>query len=232
MPTGPAQARVACAARVKQRLHVSSHEREWHHAEVRQRRIASADVGHVEEDAAEVIVRGVPDELGSGIGDGNEVLARRVALDSLDAVVEVAVEHLRLSRGARLRRHDEQSLADADFLLEVANRRRHRGVENVELGIAILLAEGAGQHFGAQAGAAHAEHDRKLEPGFADFVRKRDQFADVRLHGLGDLQPAQRVADDLLVLGVTLPQRGVLLPHACDEVLLSRVFSASWKSSS
>ena len=224
MPTGPPQACVACCRTAQQRLDVAAHDRERHHAEVRQRRVAPANVGHVEKDAAEVVVRGVPDKLRAGVGDSDKVLACRIALDSLDPVVEVAVEHLRFSRGARLRRHDEQGLADADFLLQMANGGRHRGVKNEELRIALLRPEGAGQHLGAQAGTTHAQHDGKLEPGFADLVGKGNQFAHVRLHGFHDIQPAQRVADDGLVLRVALPQRGIFLPHARHEVFFFEAF--------
>src|SRR5271157_5881658 len=51
----------------EQGLYVSTHDREWHHAEVRQGRVAAPDVRHVEEYAAEAIARGVSDELSAGI---------------------------------------------------------------------------------------------------------------------------------------------------------------------
>ena len=175
------------------------------------------------------MVRGVFGELCSRIGDGDEVLTRHVAFDPLHAIVEIALKHLRLGGVARLRRDDEERLADIDLLLQVAYGRGHGGVEDVELRITIFLGEGAAKHLGTQTRSAHAQHYGIFELGLANFLRERDQFGNMRLHGLGNLEPAQRVADDLLVLGIVLPHRGVLLPHAGDDLLLVEILEGAFE---
>ena len=65
MPTGLTQACSSLQGAFEQGLHVSAHDGERNHAEIRQRRVAPTDVGHVEKDPAETMVRGILGELRS-----------------------------------------------------------------------------------------------------------------------------------------------------------------------
>ena len=175
--------------------------------------------GGIDEDLAELVALRVLHELRVRIGDGDEVLAGAIALDLLHAIVEVAVEHHRLGRRARLRRDHEQRSRDVDARLEVAHRLGHRRVENLERRIAFALPEHAPRHFRAEARAAHAEDDDVRELALHALGELAD-LADVLLHLLDDREPAERVGDDLLVRVVVLPERRVFLPDALDEFLL------------
>ena len=87
---------------LEDRPHVDAGQRGGHEPEVRQRRVAPADLGVVEEGAAEAVLLGEVDQRRAGVGDGDEVAA--VALQR----VEVLEQRQRLDRPARLRRDDEQ----------------------------------------------------------------------------------------------------------------------------
>src|SRR5450756_2009972 len=121
---------------------------------------------------------------------------------------------------ARLRRHDKQRFADIDLLLQVAYGRGHGGVEDIELRVTVFLAESAAEHLWTQTRPAHAQHHGIFELGLANFLCERNQLANMGLHSLSKLEPAKRVANDRLVPRIVLPYRGVLLPHAGDDLLL------------
>ncbi len=174
-------------------------------------------------------MRGVLGELCSSIGDSDKVLTRHVALDPLHAIVEIALEHLRFGGVSRLRRHDEERLADIYLLLQVAYGRWHGRVEDVKLRVAVFLVEGAAEHLGTQTGSAHAQHNGIFKLGLANVLCEREQFGNMRLHSLGNLEPAKRVADDRLVLRIVLPHCGVLLPHAGDDLLLVEVLEGDFE---
>ena len=100
---------------------VGAEQRGRDEAEVRQRAVAPADVGVVEEDAPEAALLAERREPRARIGDGDEL--RAVAAGLLPEVVE---GRQRLDRPAGLRRDDEQRLGDVDLGLDVARPRRRR----------------------------------------------------------------------------------------------------------
>ena len=59
---------------------------------------------------------------------------------------------------------DEEGVGEVDLVLEGLHLRGVGGIEDEQLGEAVDLAEGHLEHFGAQAGSAHAEQQRVLEP--------------------------------------------------------------------
>ena len=101
-------------------LDIESHQRRGHHAEVRKRRIASADAGQPEEDVAEVVALGDLLHLRAGIGDGDEAAAGFVRADSLlHALKEILLEDVGLERAARFAGNDEQRLRQIDLALRM-----------------------------------------------------------------------------------------------------------------
>ena len=60
---------------IEQRGDIDARDRRGHHTEVRQRRIAAADIRLIDENAPEVVRFRVLAELRIGIGDSDEVLA-------------------------------------------------------------------------------------------------------------------------------------------------------------
>ena len=100
-------------ARADQRADVGADQRRRHQPEVRQRRVAPADVGRVDEHAAVVLLLGELAEARRRIGDGDEVRARArdVAAAARQRLLpEVPLERLDLDGAARLRGDDEQRL--------------------------------------------------------------------------------------------------------------------------
>ncbi len=172
-------------------------------------------------------MHGIFGELSSRVGDSDKVLARRVALDPLHPIVEIALIHLRFGCVARLRRYDEECLTDIDLLLQVPYGRGHGGVKDVELRTIVFLAEGASEHLGAETRTAHAQHHGVFEFGFANFLCERDDLRNMRLHCLGNLEPAQRAADDRCMPGIVLPHGSVLLPDAGNDLLLVQVLEGA-----
>ena len=90
---------------LQQRLDVHAHQRRRHQAEVRQHRVAPADVRVVLEHPPEAALLGHVDQPAAGVGDRHEL--RAVAAGAL---VEVLHVRQRLHRAARLRGDDEQRL--------------------------------------------------------------------------------------------------------------------------
>ena len=90
---------------MQQGLDVDADQRRRHQAEVGQRRIAAADVGRIDEGAAEPALAGEPLERRAGIGDRDELRA-----PAAGALPEVAEEAVALLGGARLARDDEERL--------------------------------------------------------------------------------------------------------------------------
>ena len=73
-------------------------------------RRAAADLGPVQEDAAEAVLASALLHRGPGIGDRDEVLAGVLAVHGADLVVEILEEDVWLGRAARLGRDDVEGL--------------------------------------------------------------------------------------------------------------------------
>jgi hypothetical protein len=99
---------------VEERGYIEAHRGCRHHAERRKSRVAPADAGLAQKDAPVPPLGGdVLQALRRGIGDHDEVAPRfRLADGAAHAIVEIIAEEIRLERGARLRRHDEQRLVE------------------------------------------------------------------------------------------------------------------------
>ena len=188
---------------------VDPHDRGRHEPEVRERRVAPADVGPAGEDVPEPVDLGHLLQLRPGVGDGDEAAARLLASEALGgALEEVLLEDRGLERGARFARHDEQRRRRIDPALEGADLRRIGGVEHVQLGELRLPAEGPLQHLGAEARAAHAEEQNVREAlGPRGFANAREPVQ-VRELAVGDPEPAEPLR--LIAAG---PQRRVARPE-------------------
>ena len=104
-------------AAVQQRLDADAHQRRRDEPEVRQHRVAAADVGRVEEAAAQPVVVGEALERAPGVGDRDELLGAGQR-------VEIVVLRERLDRRPGLGRDDEQRLLEVDRVLHAERRRR------------------------------------------------------------------------------------------------------------
>src|SRR6185503_17340791 len=97
----------------EQSAHVEPHQRRGNHSEVGKRRVTSTDVGLVKKRALEFKLGCGVDELRTGIGDGDKVLAR-VFFQLTYFFVPKLVEDVWLSRAAGLRGDDKQTTLDVD----------------------------------------------------------------------------------------------------------------------
>ena len=149
------------ARRLFQRRDVDAGDGGRHQAERRQHRIAAADAGHAEEYLAKVLRLGRLLQRRAWIGDGDKMPAGFRFADRVgDALEKVILENIRLGRGARLARHDEQRLAEIERAFDRLDLRRHGGVENAQARKVLFVAEHRRQDFRAEARAAHAEQER------------------------------------------------------------------------
>ena len=196
------------------RAHVDARERGRDDAEVRQRRVAAADVGVVDEGAAEAVLGGDVAHVRAGIGDRDEV--RAVGLQA----VEVLEERVGLDRPAGLAGDDEQRLVEVELLLDRAHLQRLGRVEDVQAQ-AVGVRERLAEDLGREAGPAHAEHDRVRHARVADVGDEGVDLVQARLRRLGDPQPAEPVGD--LRRPLLGPQRDVVLPDAVEDALGARL---------
>ena len=163
-----------------------------HHAEVRERREASADCGVAVEDIAEAVRLGHLLHLRAGIGDGDEVAARLLrAHGFLHFLEEILLEDVGLQRGAGFAGHHDQRIGQIDLVAGGPDLLRVGGIDDAQLGKAGLLAKGHGQHLGTEAGAAHANQQHRLEVGRLHLRAQRGKGCQVLLLPLDDVDPAQ-----------------------------------------
>ena len=125
----------------------------------------------------------------------------------LGAFPEILLEDIWFERAARFAGNDEQGARDIDRAVEMAYLRRIGGIEHVQPGKARAGAKGLRQHFGTEAGAAHAEQHRIGEPGTFHLVRKSFEAPGILQLGFGNGEPAE----PLRLVGVG-PQRGIAVP--------------------
>src|ERR1700730_2579236 len=96
-------------------------------------------------------------ELGAGIRNGDETIARFLLTHGLlYELEEILFEDIGLQRRSGFTRHDEYSVLDIHLVLKRLHLCRIRGVQNEKLREAVDLAEGHLEHFGTEAGSAHA----------------------------------------------------------------------------
>ena len=115
---------------------VDAHARGRNHAEIGERRITPADTGQSEEDAPEFVLLGDLLHLRSRIRDGDE--AASVAAGALE---EILLEDVRLERRSGFAGDDEQRARQVHAALDRENLRRVGGIEDVQLGKSVALAE-------------------------------------------------------------------------------------------
>ncbi len=191
-------------------MNVEPHDRGRHHAEVRERRVTTADARHAKEDVTEAVRLGEFLKLGSRVGDGDELTTCPVHADSLlDQLEEVLLEDVGLERRSRLAGDDEERAVEVQLLLEGSHLGRVGGVQDVQLGKAFDPTERHLEDLGAEARSAHPQ-----EQGVADILllgQLGDPLEPLQVGlelVLGDSQPAQPVG-----LIATGPEGGVPSPQ-------------------
>src|SRR5665213_881027 len=187
---------------------VDAHARRWNHSEVGERRITSTDARQAVEYVPESVALGHLLHLRAGIGDGDE--AAGVAAGTLE---EILLEDVRFERRSRLAGDDKQRARQIDAALNGQDLRRVSGIEHVQLGEPVRLAEGARVHFRAEAGPAHTEQQDVRESTLPYVLGELGELAGVVQLRLDNIQPAEPPA--LIRAG---PQRGIPGPKTCDFI--------------
>ena len=132
-----------------------------------------------------------------------------------EALVEVGVEARRLGGAAGLARDDEERRLEVHGGLHGEHGRRVGRVEHVQVEVALAHAQHLAHDLRREARAAHAEQDRGAVALGTQLVHELGDSLDLLAHALEDAEPAEGVADDLLVrLVLRLPEAGVGLPEA------------------
>ena len=108
----------------QQGANVDALERGRNNAEIRERRIPAPDVRLAVNDRAKLVLPRQLFERSPGIGDGDKIFARPVALELLNAVVEVFEEGQALGGAARFARDQEERSRWIDRLLQPRNTFR------------------------------------------------------------------------------------------------------------
>ena len=110
--------------------------------------------------------------------------------------------------------HNDQGIGQVGVVAGGPYLLRIGGIDDAQLGKVLLLAKGEAQHLGAEAGAAHAEQQNRLEVGRLHLRAQRGIGGQILLLALDDVEPAQP-----FLLAVVGPQGWVLLPEAGNLVV-------------
>ena len=163
------------------------------------------------------LARGVG-EPGSRIGDCDEVRAGVIA-NGLRPLPEMREVRQCFHRRARLARHDVSSRRRIRCSRHSRDREWVGRVEHVERWLTFGASERAAQHFGAQARAAHSEHDAVAPSRLTNLNCQRLQRRKLLVHSADDIEPAKAVVDHQCCGCVTrLPDIRVPMPDARGDV--------------
>lgn len=196
--------------------HVHPHERGRDKAKVGERGIASANIRIVEENAADLMLPHEGFEATAGVGDGDEVLTGFFKAEFFDSVVEEVFEKGQgFDRATGFGGGDVQRAGGVKGVGGFEDVGRMGGVEDGE-GEGGLPGEDAGEHFGREAGAAHAEEEDVGEAFGADFVSEGGEFGGLRGHVGRAVEPAEAVGD---FGGGIRPDGVVVRPDAGGDVI-------------
>ena len=110
---------------LEQSAHVHTLQRGRDHAEVRQGRVAAADIRLAVNDSAELVLARQLFERRSGIGDGHKVLPGAVALQLANTLVEVFEKGQTLGGASRLAGDQKQRARGIDRLLQPHDAGRY-----------------------------------------------------------------------------------------------------------
>ena len=216
--------------RGQERIEVQADERCRHEPDVRERRVAAADVRRVQEDLAEVVVVGERLDALARVRDGHDgraaVVVRVVVLAGVHggfgARPGVRQEGVRLGRRARLRGDDRQRRQRIEVVHDRAHVGRVGRVEDAQREIAVLGAERPVQDVRGEAAAAHARDDRGGEPRRHDPVAEPFEAGDPVREVVGRIQPAQPLRDGRLHAGIVRPQARVPIEQPVRPRLVPR----------
>ena len=211
---GRAARRSHCHGPLQQGVQIDPHQRCVHQAEVRQRRVAPADVGIRLEHLAEPPLPARVAERGSRVGDRDEV--RAVG----DLLPEVRQMRQRLGGGPGLAGDHEQGLREVQRPLDRKDLVGVRGVQYHQIQGAGSHAEGLPEHLRGQAGAAHPGQHGGSQAVVGTLPGEGAELAQVCAHVRGHGEPAQPVGD---LGGFRAPHGRVVVPDPpADPLLLER----------
>ena len=210
----------------QQRFEVGADQGRGHQAEQRQRRVAPAHVGRVEEDAAVAAPGGQAFQRAARVGHGHEGLAGRVPARGARPLEEVPLEGRDLDGAARLRGDHAQRARRVVRRGHRPHRGRRGVVEHGQLEEARADAEHAPHHLGGEARATHAQQDRVGEARGAHLAGEGLQGGDLAAHRRRQAEPAQAAGGHRLVRGLGAPQRRVAAPQPGGEGGLLRAVPA------
>src|SRR5208283_5258725 len=195
---------------------VQAHAGAGHHAEIRECGVTPSDAGNSRENMAEMVRFGDLLQLRTGISDGDEVAAHFIGTHlGFNSFKKILLENVGLQCAARFTGHDAQRLAQIQLPLQRFDLAGVGGIQHMQFRKAGNFPEGQAQHFGAQAGAAHAQQQNVAELGLPYFLRQLPEGSEIRDLLLRDVKPAEPVA-----LVRAAPERSILLPEARDLVVV------------
>ena len=197
---------------VEQLAHLQAGHGSRHHAEIRQRRVAPADLRVAIKDVPETVVFPHLLHLRAGIGNGHKMAADIPSPhDTAHLLIKKLLQNVGLECGTRFTRHDHQRLAQVHRFTRSQHLRWIRGVDNVQRGKTLLRAESLGQNLRTKAGTAHAQQQNRFEVCTAHVAAQLGQRREVFLLALDNIDPAHP-----LLFAIASPQRGILLPKTVD----------------
>ena len=152
------------------------------------------------------------------------MVARLLAPDGLHGlVVEILKERERLRCAAGFGGDNVERRRRVELLGVALNGGGVGAVQHVQIKVAVVRAKDFGKGFRGQAGAAHAEQQRVGVARLAHIVHQLVDAAELLVHALGNIQPAQPVAD---LVGIGLPHRVVAIPDALHDLVVRQLLHA------
>ena len=203
--------------RRKERVEVDPDQTRRHEPHIRERGVAAADVGRVEEHCPKAVVVGDRLEALAGVGDRDHELpgvlvARRPARPEgvLDPVPGVGLEGERLGRRAGLARNDEQGGEWVEIVDDCGDGRGVGRVEDPQIQPTLARPERPDEDFRSEAAAAHPGDDRRREPAVTDAFAEPFEGGDLRREVVRRVKPAEPLGDPRLDPGIGRPEGRVV----------------------
>ena len=145
-----------------------------------------------------------------------------------DPLEKIVRQNVRLGRAAGLARYDEQGLAEIEVGFERLDLRRHGRIENAQARPAAFVSERRRQHFGAEAGAAHAEEHGILKSVALDLLREGGVARDARRRRRCPASQASDPRRHSVHSDLSRCQSFRILPCSRHSSAISSTFFSSW----
>ncbi len=193
-------------------IYIHAHQHCWNQAEIGKGRVAPADIGEVQKRFPVSPLLRPLDQWCTRIRDDTEILARPFPFDLFDLLVKIIVKGKRLGSGAGFAGDNEKRIGNREQTFDIQDGGWIGGIENGQWQAIRLGGKGTFEDQGRQAAAAHAHVQYMAKTGFSNLLLKGIKFPQIFFHFLGDMQPPEGIVDRILILWITFPKAGILLP--------------------